>query len=62
MRAVMRKMYFAILLAALAACDLVLAARSSRFGYPEVKIGFVPAMVMASGEMPARRQKLSTGR
>lgn len=29
------------------ACDLLLAARSSRFGYPEVKIGFVPAMVMA---------------
>jgi methylglutaconyl-CoA hydratase len=29
------------------ACDLILAARSSRFGYPEVKIGFVPAMVMA---------------
>jgi methylglutaconyl-CoA hydratase len=29
------------------ACDVVLAARSSRFGYPEVKIGFVPAMVMA---------------
>jgi len=29
------------------ACDLVLAARSSRFGYPEVRIGFVPAMVMA---------------
>ena len=29
------------------ACDLVLAARSSRFGYPEVKSGFVPAMVMA---------------
>jgi methylglutaconyl-CoA hydratase len=29
------------------ACDLVLAAASSRFGYPEVKIGFVPAMVMA---------------
>jgi methylglutaconyl-CoA hydratase len=29
------------------ACDIVLAARSSRFGYPEVKIGFVPAMVMA---------------
>jgi methylglutaconyl-CoA hydratase len=28
-------------------CDIVLAARSSRFGYPEVKIGFVPAMVMA---------------
>ncbi|MGH9942200.1 MAG: enoyl-CoA hydratase/isomerase family protein [Pyrinomonadaceae bacterium] len=29
------------------ACDLVLAARTARFGYPEVKIGFVPAMVMA---------------
>jgi len=29
------------------ACDIVLAARSSRFGYPEAKIGFVPAMVMA---------------
>jgi methylglutaconyl-CoA hydratase len=29
------------------ACDIVLAARSSVFGYPEVKIGFVPAMVMA---------------
>lgn len=29
------------------ACDLVLAANSARFGYPEVKIGFVPAMVMA---------------
>jgi methylglutaconyl-CoA hydratase len=29
------------------ACDLVLATRSARFGYPEVKIGFVPAMVMA---------------
>ncbi|HMH45813.1 MAG TPA: enoyl-CoA hydratase-related protein [Pyrinomonadaceae bacterium] len=29
------------------ACDIVLAARSSRFGYPEVKIGFVPAMVVA---------------
>jgi methylglutaconyl-CoA hydratase len=29
------------------ACDVVLAARSARFGYPEVKIGFVPAMVMA---------------
>jgi methylglutaconyl-CoA hydratase len=29
------------------ACDLVFAARSARFGYPEVKIGFVPAMVMA---------------
>jgi methylglutaconyl-CoA hydratase len=29
------------------ACDLVLACASARFGYPEVKIGFVPAMVMA---------------
>jgi methylglutaconyl-CoA hydratase len=29
------------------ACDLVLASRSARFGYPEVKIGFVPAMVIA---------------
>jgi len=29
------------------ACDLVIAARSAVFGYPEVKIGFVPAMVAA---------------
>ncbi|HEX8162823.1 MAG TPA: enoyl-CoA hydratase-related protein [Pyrinomonadaceae bacterium] len=29
------------------ACDVVLASRAARFGYPEVKIGFVPAMVMA---------------
>jgi methylglutaconyl-CoA hydratase len=29
------------------ACDLILASESARFGYPEVKIGFVPAMVMA---------------
>jgi len=29
------------------ACDLVLASASARFGYPEVKIGFVPAIVMA---------------
>ncbi len=29
------------------ACDIVLASKSSQFGYPEVKIGFVPAMVMA---------------
>jgi methylglutaconyl-CoA hydratase len=29
------------------ACDLVLATESARFGYPEVKIGFVPAMVLA---------------
>src|ERR1041385_6454277 len=29
------------------ACDIVLASSSARFGYPEVKIGFVPAMVTA---------------
>lgn len=29
------------------ACDIVLASKSAQFGYPEVKIGFVPAMVMA---------------
>jgi methylglutaconyl-CoA hydratase len=29
------------------ACDMVLAERSASFGFPEVKIGFVPAMVMA---------------
>src|ERR1043166_6481232 len=29
------------------ACDVVLASATARFGYPEVKIGFVPAMVMA---------------
>lgn len=29
------------------ACDLVLAGEDARFGFPEVKIGFVPAMVMA---------------
>lgn len=28
------------------ACDLVLAADSARFGYPEVQRGFVPALVM----------------
>ena len=28
-------------------CDLVLAAESAQLGYPEVKIGFVPAMVAA---------------
>lgn len=28
------------------ACDLVLATETARFGYPEVKIGFVPAIVM----------------
>lgn len=29
------------------ACDIVLASENAIFGYPEVKIGFVPAMVMA---------------
>jgi|ERR1700752_3983663 len=28
-------------------CDIVLSSASARFGYPEVKIGFVAAMVMA---------------
>ena len=28
------------------ACDLVLAAESAKFGYPEVQRGFVPAIVM----------------
>src|SRR5438105_10410009 len=27
------------------ACDIVLAARASRFGYPDVEVGFVPARV-----------------
>jgi methylglutaconyl-CoA hydratase len=29
------------------ACDLVVATRSAQFAYPEVKLGFVPAMVMS---------------
>ena len=29
------------------ACDIILAAHSAQFGYPEVGIGFIPAMVMA---------------
>lgn len=29
------------------ACDLIIADENARFGYPEVKLGFVPAMVMA---------------
>ncbi|HKB67472.1 MAG TPA: enoyl-CoA hydratase-related protein [Pyrinomonadaceae bacterium] len=29
------------------ACDIVLASADAQFGYPEVKVGFVPAMVMA---------------
>lgn len=29
------------------ACDIVLASKTARFGYPEVKLGFVPAIVTA---------------
>ncbi len=29
------------------ACDLIIAARSAQFAYTEVKLGFIPAMVMA---------------
>ena len=29
------------------ACDIVLATESAQFGYPEVNIGFIPAIVMA---------------
>jgi methylglutaconyl-CoA hydratase len=29
------------------ACDIILGAESAQFGYPEVNIGFIPAMVMA---------------
>jgi methylglutaconyl-CoA hydratase len=29
------------------ACDIILASQSAQFGYPEVNIGFIPAMVMA---------------
>lgn len=48
------------------ACDIVLAAESARFGYPEVQRGFVPAIVMnmlrrAVGEKVAF-DLLSTGR
>jgi methylglutaconyl-CoA hydratase len=48
------------------ACDIVLAHEESRFGYPEVKVGFVPAMVMTMlrrtvGEKPAF-ELVATGR
>lgn len=48
------------------ACDIVLAADGSRFGYPEVRVGFVPAMVMtmlrrAAGEKRAF-ELVATGR
>jgi methylglutaconyl-CoA hydratase len=39
------------------ACDLVLASDKAEFGYPEVHLGFVPAMVMA-----ILRKKLTEGR
>lgn len=29
------------------ACDIIVATESAQFGYPEVNIGFIPAMVMA---------------
>ncbi|MEP6912477.1 MAG: enoyl-CoA hydratase-related protein [bacterium] len=54
------------------AADIVLAAESARFGYPEVKIGFVPAMVMAilrrnvsekqAFELLTRGEEISAGR
>jgi len=38
-------------------CDIVLASEEAEFGYPEVHLGFVPAMVMA-----ILRKKLTEGR
>lgn len=59
------------------ACDVILAAESAQFGYPEVNIGFVPAIVMSmlrrsvgekkafhlltSGEPVGAREALSLG-
>ena len=47
------------------AADIVLAAESAQFGYPEIKIGFVPAMVMAilRRSVPEKRalELLATG-
>jgi methylglutaconyl-CoA hydratase len=39
------------------ACDLILAGEDAQFGYPEVHLGFVPAMVMA-----ILRHKVTEGR
>jgi methylglutaconyl-CoA hydratase len=39
------------------ACDLILARDDAELGYPEVRLGFVPAMVMA-----ILRRKLTEGR
>ena len=48
------------------ACDIVLAAASSRFGYPEIDRGFVPAMVMTMLRRSAGEKRafelLATGR
>lgn len=48
------------------ACDIVIAHEDARFGYPEVRVGFVPAMVMtmlrrAAGEKRAF-ELVATGR
>lgn len=48
------------------ACDIVVADEEARFGYPEVRVGFVPAMVMtmlrrAAGEKRAF-ELVATGR
>lgn len=39
------------------ACDMIVASEEAEFGYPEVHLGFVPAMVMA-----ILRKKLTEGR
>jgi len=39
------------------ACDILVAERDARFGFPEVKIGFVPAMVMAILRRSASEKK-----
>jgi methylglutaconyl-CoA hydratase len=48
------------------ACDMVLADRAARFGFPEVRIGFVPAMVAAILRRTASEKKafelLATGK
>jgi methylglutaconyl-CoA hydratase len=48
------------------ACDIVLAEGSARFGFPEVRLGFVPAMVMAilrrSASEKIAFELLTTGR
>ena len=48
------------------ACDIVLADRAARFAFPEVKIGFVPAIVAAIIRRSASEKKafelLTTGR